>query len=485
MGADVFNHLKTNNRQAGYSLLGVTLFLVVAGILVAGGMSMKQRYDWAQNQKVTKDNIATVRAAIKRFQEQNIRLPCPASMTTGPGNVMFAKETDCNVAALAGETFEDNGRANEPIRYGAVPVRSLGLPDSVLVDGWGHRLVYGVTKYYAMGEPDFSLDKGAIKIVGGKGSQDLTNTSLTNEVDGNIIYTVVSPGADERGAFTFDGVKIDECYDQINCKQGDGKMQVSIFRQYNSSETDITSATNKDFTATMAFEASSKTYEWRAGNWSSCSCSNPTTSQRNNRNRNRNNASAATTAQSCCLNPTRTRTVTCHVKGSPANSTPVNDSYCGTMLKPAISDPCPKFCWDVEFPSCPGGCGPDVTIRGTLFCKENTTKKVVFNFCEPAPRPPTTKVCHRSPCPPPPSTGGGYVDTDGDGKGDTHIRDMPPGTNLPSSEGKGQNVSSSTPSHINANGQYGGDVKGGDEGNAHGGYDPQTNNFSPTGAFYK
>lgn len=334
-------HKRILYTEAGYSLIGISLFMVVLGIFASAGITLKQKYDWAQRQEVTATNMALIKTALANYQSKNARLPCPTSLTTGIDTPTFGKEGNCAGALVSG-TFQDTGRGGRAIRYGAVPVRTLGIPDKTMVDGWGHRYVYAVTEYYAGVSPDPYIDNGAISIV------DANNTDVTKTA-GNIIYTVVSPGADSRGAYTLAGVKVESCTaGNTNCVEagGDGKLMVSVFRQYNTH----TSTSNMDFTATMAYAASDVSYEWHDGPWGACSC---------------------------CTH-TQSRVATCNIKGT---DTVVADSFCATSMKPKLSQSCAAFCWTGTPWVTQANCG-NTTQKRTVKCTQNDGAPVPESLCK-------------------------------------------------------------------------------------------------------
>jgi type II secretory pathway pseudopilin PulG len=376
-----------NETEAGYNLIGVSLFIVVLGILTTAGIGLKQQYDWAQRQDITTANMALVKEALARFQSQHGRLPCPASLTAPPGSPEFGKEAPCTAGPLANQTFQQDGRDGRKIRYGAVPVRTLGMTDSMTVDGWSHRLVYALTEYYALGMPDFDSNNGAIKVV------DDTGNSATNHSSGNVIYTVMSPGADTRGAYTLAGTLIEPCTTGTNCLTasggGNGTQKLSMFRQYG--------RTSNDFTATMAYAASTVSYEWRAGDWGTgCNCNNPV----------------------------QTRTASCYERGT---NTVVAATLCAASARPTLTQSCAAFCWTAgPWPACPSACDqPASTVSRAVDCLENNRKNVPESLClSVAVKPPTTQGCPATGACDPCANGGCGGGGDGGGY-ETHLDYIP------------------------------------------------------------
>lgn len=467
-------------RQAGYSLVGVSLFIVVLGIMVAGGLNLKQKYDWAQRSNTSSDNMAIVKEAIGKYQTKHGKLPCPAPLNAALDSPNFGRSTNCNSPADNLGTFEDQSASGEFIRYGAIPVRTLEISDNLIADGWKHRYVYAVTKYYTVGTPNYKLDKGAIDIRGGKDIKGKTRHITKDKA--NVIYALLSPGADKRGAYTLQGQLLDEepCKGTNCLNDKDGKLQVSIFRQYDTG----VAADNKDFTATMTYEASSVGYEWRSGKWGKCGCTTPKEYpvgrceiSHSGKTGEVNTIASMTTppcisgtqfnvTERCCTNPKKTRDVKCY---NITTNKVVNDKYCAAHLKPDTSENCSQFCWTKpEYQACPTspcGLGPSVQplIPDTLYCHVNNKDKTVDSACVENNKPADFVYCPGTGSCPQPDEGGGYVDLDGDGRYETHISDAPNGYSGPSSSTRNSTIADGS-SNKDLHGNYTGDHQNGDNG---------------------
>lgn len=134
------------------TLVELSLVLTIVAILFAGGMGF---FISQQNQdriNLTKQNIELLQQGLTIFLSQHGRLPCPASPDQSIYNPTFALEKTslstgiltCNVTAH----LLSNSVSNDPQYYGAIPTRTLGLPDEVMLDGWGNRIGYIVTQAF-------------------------------------------------------------------------------------------------------------------------------------------------------------------------------------------------------------------------------------------------------------------------------------------------------------------------------------------------
>lgn len=199
------------HSQRGVSLIESCIFIMVLAIVVMAASPMLRIYLTNKHTLKTEDSVSLAQAALNDYFQKNHRFPCPAPRTAAVDTASYGKETTCNAAAsglptgtLADGTSRALGRKNIPVRIGALPVRTLGVADNTDIDGFDHRLIYAVTENYATTSAPDSLDKGAITV------RDSNGNNTTSD-EGNVIYTVVAPGADRRGAYNSSGQLLAAC----------------------------------------------------------------------------------------------------------------------------------------------------------------------------------------------------------------------------------------------------------------------------------
>jgi hypothetical protein len=337
------------------------LLLLALSIMLGVGIVFYKNYKWVERQNVTNERVKNIHEALVRYRFENNRLPCPAKIDAPVDSSAFGREQD-NCA----ETITLPGaRGNGNVRYGAVPIRSLNLPDTYLIDGWGHRINYAVTQYYTSKNPslDINSDKGAITVKDGKSLGSTT-------IPGNIIFLVMSPGEDKRGAYNLNGILQEPCAtDSIageNCDNKNSVFVSTIYKQWN---------IGKDtYTASMSYLASSKAYSWKTSNWTECNCD--------------------------VLE--QTRTATCideHGNQPHPGNQQLNDSFCSAAMKPPLKKECVAYCRDAG-PWTPCVCD-GISTRIT-YCRANNGDRVGDTFCKHFPALPTTRACQT--CPPEPTT---------------------------------------------------------------------------------
>ncbi|NCC53683.1 MAG: prepilin-type cleavage/methylation domain-containing protein [Spartobacteria bacterium] len=145
--------------------------------------------------KVTQKKLETVDEAMQLFLSLNGRYPCPADRGAAADTPEFGVEvddTDCVAPAAPGDTLTAPGAGGVTVRIGAVPVRTLNIPDDFIADRWGGRFTYAVTARLAT-RNTYTRTGGAISAI------DSAGNSLVTPAD-SVHYTLVSHGANGAGA---------------------------------------------------------------------------------------------------------------------------------------------------------------------------------------------------------------------------------------------------------------------------------------------
>lgn len=194
--------------QQGISLIAMAFFLMGVGLFTLPAIQLYKTKAAYEAQSSTDEKIKVIQAALLDYQTQNGHYPCPATMNAAMDTPDFGVSVavDCTDAVMLGpdETFRAPGRNGALVRTGAVPVRTLGLPDSYIYDGFNTRFAYAITEAYAVPGAPPPADSGAIQIIDGNGN------NATAE-DGNIIEVVYSMGSDPNGAYNAQGFLTQAC----------------------------------------------------------------------------------------------------------------------------------------------------------------------------------------------------------------------------------------------------------------------------------
>ncbi len=190
----------------GYTLIELSVVVALIGILMGTALSVGNISVEKSNIVTTDTSLDTIEKAIQLFYNQNKRVPCPASPTQAPNTANFGVEDNCSNAtpALGGIVELNDGTPDEQW-VGTLPVRSLGLPDSAMVDRWNSRLVYGVQKNFADSSKTFTGEVAnslatMIKIRD-KGGNTINPNAVAADLQNPVVYVLLSLGKDKMGAY--------------------------------------------------------------------------------------------------------------------------------------------------------------------------------------------------------------------------------------------------------------------------------------------
>jgi prepilin-type N-terminal cleavage/methylation domain-containing protein len=190
------------NSSSGFTLIEIAIVMIIIGILIAGITSMFMAQIKKQNIEETLNKISVIDEAVQTYARVNGRYPCAAAFDAPPdganaGGQVFGVEVDCAVAAVAGETVaeaSDRGGPFGDIRIGAVPTRTLNIPDQYAFDAWGRRITYAVTETL-VNNATFDTTLGGISIV----DSDAPPNSVIQPPN-SAHYYIVSHGESGDGA---------------------------------------------------------------------------------------------------------------------------------------------------------------------------------------------------------------------------------------------------------------------------------------------
>jgi type II secretory pathway pseudopilin PulG len=203
-----------SSALTGASLIEMAFFIVVCGILLTAGAPILRYYLNNRHLQTTESALIQAQNALDTYYQTYQRFPCPAPRNVALDMAAYGQEDTTNpctteLTGVATNLGDGTVRTVNPlnqrlVRIGALPVRTLGLPDNGDVDGWTHRLLYAVTENYATTNAPLTMNAGAIIIRDSNG-----NSSTT--CPGSGVYIVIAPGADPRGAYNTNGIILQPC----------------------------------------------------------------------------------------------------------------------------------------------------------------------------------------------------------------------------------------------------------------------------------
>lgn len=226
---------KHHFKNLGFSLIEMSIVLAVLGLLTGGMLSISSSRKENTNVIGMDKQFDIIDEAVKGYITRYGYLPCPASLTAVENTTSFGTVTDCSAAAPAG-TFEALS-GTDTIRIGALPVRSLMLPDKYGYDKWGIRLTYVVIKELAKTTATLdgyttSRTDGVIKVTDYAGNQ-------VTEADATAVnaYLIVSHSKDKRGGYSSNAQVMKPCSSTKDVENCDND-NTFIDSEVNESETD-------------------------------------------------------------------------------------------------------------------------------------------------------------------------------------------------------------------------------------------------------
>jgi hypothetical protein len=206
------------NKQSGISLVIIAVLLVVIGV-AAGVMITRKEREAVWNPKTgSQTNIIKLKEALVAFERSKHRLPCVAPRNVLPGAAEYGEElSNCSGGAAAtGGTVRLDLGGGVYMRIGAVPTKTLGLPEVASEDEWKNRILYAVTE--SLTDPyQFTNGSGILTVHDGSDSP-ITVTAA---------FVVASHGADGKGAYGAKGASVGKVCastagkDQANCNDND------------------------------------------------------------------------------------------------------------------------------------------------------------------------------------------------------------------------------------------------------------------------
>lgn len=178
--------------KQGFSLLELSIVLVIVAIMVAGGLSLTTAKVGQDQLENTYDEMLNIQKSMQAYATEFGKLPCPASVTLARTDALYGRQaTDCaDATPPAGVTrVEYPASSGKYVRIGGVPFYTLQMPERYLEDAFQNRY------YYAVSEPFItaasSTSTGNIRVV------DSAGASISDEA----AFVIFSAGKSHKGAY--------------------------------------------------------------------------------------------------------------------------------------------------------------------------------------------------------------------------------------------------------------------------------------------
>lgn len=265
----------------GYTLIELAISIVVAGVTLATLSTSLSIYLKNEAVKTSVNNSSSITDALNNYLIQTGGYPCPArfdakrsdadyGLAGGPAGSCTAA-SDPPVGTCAGGFCEKSSNRvstggvfptgwDGKVRVGAVPFRTLGLPEEAAEDGYGMRFTYAVTEALTR-STTYAQDGGGIDIVDSAGNRMVAPPAGFN--GGSVHYLIVSSGPDRVGSYNREGKVTNPCplagstFDEQNCRQNAAAAQY-LYTSYSSA------SGGKHFDDLLKFYSSVSTPLWKA-----------------------------------------------------------------------------------------------------------------------------------------------------------------------------------------------------------------------------
>jgi type II secretory pathway pseudopilin PulG len=92
------------NKKSGFSLLELSIILVIVGAVMAMSTTLGVEYIKKSKLKTTKERLVKIEEALDSYRKLNYRFPCPASMVITESTATFGNELGDGTACTAHPT---------------------------------------------------------------------------------------------------------------------------------------------------------------------------------------------------------------------------------------------------------------------------------------------------------------------------------------------------------------------------------------------
>ena len=202
--------MKNKFKIRGYSLLELSVVLVIISLVTGAGLSLAIAQIAQLQYNVTLTRMEKIEQAMLNYRKATNRLPCPGSLTLTPTDGNYGFEGGAPGVCTPRSLLAYNGSPNW--RKGAVPVRSLGLPDDYIYDGWGNRFTYVVVLPMTANNAfdpgttpiNWPSNYNGIAIFQWYASGGTAAVKTTNKAS-DALYALISHGENGNGSYTRNG----------------------------------------------------------------------------------------------------------------------------------------------------------------------------------------------------------------------------------------------------------------------------------------
>ncbi len=184
---------KSNTRNDGFTLIEAAVVVAIFGFIIASMLSIFEQSKRLRDREITHNNIATIEESLREYAiSNNGYYPCPARPNIG---------VDDN-ATGNGFGVADCGTCAGNICTGSVPTRTVGISDAHMLDSYGNRFTYAVTRTFGI---DSTPAPAAVPPIVGSLTVELGVGGGMDQT--GVQFVIVSHGPDGSGSWTRSGIQ--------------------------------------------------------------------------------------------------------------------------------------------------------------------------------------------------------------------------------------------------------------------------------------
>ncbi len=132
-------------KIAGFSLIELSVVLTIVGVIIGAGLAISTENAEIARNKDTRARMEFIMRAIDNYVDNqtvlgNAHIPCPAN----PQALFSATDFGIGSTSVTPSCDSSNVTTTGNVAVGAVPVYTLNIPPTFILDGWNRRFYYSV-----------------------------------------------------------------------------------------------------------------------------------------------------------------------------------------------------------------------------------------------------------------------------------------------------------------------------------------------------
>jgi len=206
---------------AAFTLIELSMVVMVASLMTAGYLRYATVRKDTDSVTATNTSLDVIETALQNYRNTYGRLPCPSDLTLAENTANFgieaankgscrggtpaanfvnsAADPDAAQALYTSENTSPYAIANQVV-VGAVPTKTLMLPDKYAYDSWGRKIFYSVD-IRSTGNGAFLAYNSSNSIIGAIAVKNTASDTLANALTYKAIYALTSPGKNGHGGY--------------------------------------------------------------------------------------------------------------------------------------------------------------------------------------------------------------------------------------------------------------------------------------------